>query len=466
LAAVLCLLAACQGGDRGEGPSASDATAGTTSLPPASAPPASLPPATAPSCPPIPQRVGPAPDRPRYVLDLDVRPAEARVAGRQQVELTPDFDTDRLVFRLWPNGPRQRAEGAGLDLSSVEIEGREIPASLDDPTTLVVRPGTTIRAGQRVRAGLRWTLRLPRSVRDRISAEAQSVRLGSFFPIAEWEPGVGWLEDAPTSQFAEASTAPTADFALTVAAPEGFTVLASGVQDRPGHWTATAMRDVAVAVGRFTVSSAVAHAPDPVQVIVGVQAGVADQPSVFLDKAVAVLEDFGRRFGPYPWPTFTVSVTPTLRSGVEYPAHVLHGPGTSGRQLSHEIGHQWFYALVGNNQARHPWIDEGAASWAEARWERTLDGFRARAVPADARGRLNEPMTFWDPRSSAYYPGVYVQGVQALGALGDPDLVDCALRVFVAQNAYRVATPTDFVAAMRAVFPDAAATLTAFGVRS
>ena len=460
---MLCLVTACQGGEDPPVPSTSAST--TATLPTTPLPPTSLPPATSPACPPVPHPVGPAPDRPRYVLELDVRPDEAVVEGRQHVELTPDVGTDRLEFRLWPNGPRQLAEGARLDVGSVQIDGRHVAPVVDDPTTLVARPAAALPAGRRVRADLRWTLRLPRAVRDRISAESQSVRLGSFFPIAEWQPGVGWLEDPPTSQFAEASTAPTADYELTVAVPDGFTVLASGVEDRPGHWTAAAMRDVAVAVGRFRVEQAVAHAPDPVQVTVGVQAGIADQPSTYLEKAVAVLEDFGRRFGPYPWPTFTVSVTPTLRSGVEYPAHVLHGPGTSGRHLSHEIGHQWFYALAGNNQARDPWLDEGPASWAEARWERTLDGFRARAVPAEARGRLDEPMAFWDRRSSMYYQGVYVQGVQALAALGEPDLVDCALRVFVAQNAYRVATPADLVAAMRAVFPEAPAVLAAAGVR-
>jgi hypothetical protein len=369
-----------------------------------------------------------------------------------------------LVFRLWPNGPRQRAEGAGLDVARVEVDGREVRPTLDDPTSLVARPVAAVRPGQRVRAALRWTLRLPRAVRDRISDEGESVRLGSFFPILEWQPGAGWPADPPTTQFAEASTAPTADFDVTVAAPDGFVVLVSGVEDRPGHWTAAAMRDVAVAVGRFTIASAVANAPRPVRVTVGVQRGIGEAPSTYLDKAVAVLQDFARRFGPYPWPAFTVSVTPTLRSGIEYPGHVMQGPGTSGRSLTHEVGHQWFYALVGNNQARHPWIDEGGASWAEARWEGALPRFRARPIPAEARGRLGEPMTYWDPRSSAYYPGVYVQGVQAMAALGDPALVDCALRVFVAQNAHRIATPADFVAAMRAVFPNAGAALAPFGI--
>ncbi|HEX2023185.1 MAG TPA: hypothetical protein VHF00_00630 [Acidimicrobiales bacterium] len=464
-----CLAPACRSSERpAAAPSTTGAPVATTANPTtstASATPSSLPAATTPSCPTIPLRREPAPDRPRYVLHVDVRPGEAMVEGRQEVEFTPDRDTDRLVFRLWPNGPRQRAIAARLDVTGLQVDGREMRPTLDDPTTLVARPGAGIRAGQRVRAALRWTLRLPRAVRDRISDEGGSVRLGSFFPILEWQPGVGWLDDPPTTQFAEASTAPTADFDLTVTAPEGFGVLASGVEDRPGHWMATAMRDVAVAVGRFTVASAVARSPEPVRVTVGVQQGVGEQPSTYLQKAVTVLEDFGRRFGPYPWPTFTVSVTPTLRSGIEYPGHVMQGPGTSGRSLTHEVGHQWFYALVGNNQARDPWIDEGGASWAEARWEGALARFRGRAIPPEARGRLGEPMTYWDPRSSAYYPGVYVQGVQAMAALGSPDLVDCALRVFVAQNAHRIATPADFVAAMRAVFPDAATALATFGIR-
>jgi len=74
-------------------------------------------------------------------------------------------------------------------------------------------------------------------------------------------------------------------------------------------------------------------------------------------------------------------------------------------------------------------------------------------------------MTFWESRQSAYYRSVYVQGAQALAALGDPELVDCALRLYVARHSYRVARPGDLVAAANAVFPGAAETLAGFGIR-
>ncbi|MGH9190733.1 MAG: hypothetical protein ACRD0Q_12030 [Acidimicrobiales bacterium] len=466
LAAGLLALSACGGGG-GAAPAPSTTAAPVTTASPSTTLPATTtaPALPAGSCPAVPARAEPRPDRPRYVVRVDVRPAERSAEGSVEVRFVPDLDTDRLVFRLWPNGPRQRGEGAGIETGPVEVDGKPAPSRLDVPTTLVVPLAGGLRAGNAVVARVPWKLVLPLRVRDRISAEGDAARLGSFFPMLEWEPGVGWATDPPTTQFAEASTAPTADFDLTVLAPEGLGVLASGTPDRPGHWTATAMRDVAVAVGRFTTESAVAHAPGPVTVTVGVHAGMAEAPSVYLRRAVAVIEDFGRRFGPYPWPTFTVSVTPTLRSGIEYPGHVMQGPGTSGRSLSHEVGHQWFYALVGNNQARDPWLDEALATWAEARADGSLAGYRARVVPEAVRGRAGEPMSFWDPRSAQYYLGAYVQGAQALAALGPPELVDCALATYVAANAHGIARPRDLVAATTTVFPGAAEVLSRYGIR-
>ncbi len=476
MAAGALVAAACGSGGapagRGPSPSAGPGGDGVPSAPPSSlalgptttSPPTVLPRATAPGCPAIPTRRSPDPGRPRYELDVAVSPADALAEGTQSVTFTPDLATDRLELRLWPNGPRQRAAGAGITVGPVTVDGVEVPTALEEPTRLVVRPPGGLARGRAVTARFAWRLVLPRGVRDRIGATAESAWLGSFLPLLEWVPGRGWLDDPPTTQFSEASTAPVADFDLRVSGPPGTTVLASGSPAGPGRWQATAMRDVAVAVGRFRLATGTARAPGPVAVTVGVQAGLAEAPETYRDRAIATLEDLARRYGPYPWDTFVVSVTPVLRSGVEYPGHVLHGPGTSGRQLTHEVGHQWFYALVGNDQAREPWLDEGLATWAEARADGTLAAYLARAVPAAVRGRTAEPMTFWDQRSSQFYVGAYVQGAQALGSLGDPALVDCALAVYVAQNAHRVATAEDLLVAAEAVVPDARARLAAWGV--
>jgi hypothetical protein len=438
------------------------APATTTTVEPA---PTVPPPATAPTCPATPRRARPDPNRPRYRLSIDLRLAENTVIGTTDVRFTPDLDTDHLVFRLWGNSPRSNQAGGSMQPGAVTVDGREATTTLDDPTILVVRPRAPLRAGTAVDVHVPWKLILPGSARDRLAREGDAVRLGSFFPILPWEPGVGWQTDPATADFAEASTAPVADFDVTVVVPGELNVLASGVADRPGHWTATAMRDVALSIGRFTTATATAMAPDPVQVTVGVHQGVPEVAEPYLNKVVDALEDFGRRYGPYPWPAFTLAITPGVGGGIEYPGHIMQGPGTLGSITSHEVAHQWFYALVGNDQGSDPWLDEGLASWGEARYERSLDRFVSTTIPPSAAGRLGEPMTFWSQQPSVYGLGVYVQGVQALAALGDPDLVDCALRTYVAVFAHRIARPPDLVAALRASFPDAAAILSRFGAR-
>ncbi|MGH9179394.1 MAG: hypothetical protein ACRD0N_12680, partial [Acidimicrobiales bacterium] len=436
----------------------------TTSRPATTgAPPAS--PTLAPSCPAIPARQAPREDRTRYTLRVDVRPVDNVVEGEVTARFTPDLPTDKLVIRLWANAPRTANAGARLDVGGVFVGGRAVGAVQESPTMVVARPGGTLVPGQTVEVGIPYRLTLPGTVSDRISRTGDAIRLGSFFPLLAWEPGIGWAEQPASSGFAEASMTPTADFTATVTVPPGFDVLATGTHDGNGRWTATGVTDFALSVGHFNLASGTANAPQPVQVTVGVHAGLGDSPGAYLSRIVRALEEFSRRFGPYPWPTYTLAVTPTLSGGIEYPMHVLQGPGTTGRTTSHEVAHMWFYGLVVNNQGRDPWMDEGLATYAEGRFEGTLNSLKATSIPAGGQGRVGEPMAFWEPRQSIYYRSVYVQGAQAVAALGDADLVDCALRVYVARNAYRVARPKDLVDAADDVFPNAAEVLSRYGVR-
>jgi len=55
-------------------------------------------------------------------------------------------------------------------------------------------------------------------------------------------------------------------------------------------------------------------------------------------------------------------------------------------------------------------------------------------------------------------------GAQAVGALGSPALVDCALRQLVAHDAFRVTSPAGFFAAVAPVFPGAPDRLAPYGL--
>ncbi|HVV35709.1 MAG TPA: M1 family aminopeptidase [Acidimicrobiales bacterium] len=410
-------------------------------------------------------RVAPRADRTKYTVDATLDLAANQVTGTLKAVFTPDKDTDHLVLRLWPNAPTPANKGAHEDIADVTVDGHAVTFHMDNPTTADVdtvdkkplTPGTAITLA------LSFTLRLPGVSDDRLSRQGNTVRLGSWLPLLAWEPGVGWDVDPPTTSNAEASLTVASDFDVHFVAPAGLTVLATGVSDGPWHWTATAMGDWAASVGSFNLVEGTAAGA---KVTVGVERSMSESPTAYLARVIAALTDLSHRYGNYAYPTFTLALTPNLTGGIEYPGHVMQGPNTNARTTPHEVSHQWFYSLVGSDQGRDPWLDEGLASWAEAQTNHTYASFLAKPIPADGRDHIGEPMTFWDPIHNDYYRSVYVQSVQALGALGvSTAAVDCALARYVAANAYRVATPQAVVDALKTVAPNAAAVLAKYGVK-
>jgi hypothetical protein len=451
----------------------------TTSTPPTSA----LAPGGPIDCALVPARNELARSRPRYDVELVIGssagagarpdtgavagplggPLDGLVTGRVTVAFTPDLAVDELVFRLWANAPRSQADGPGLTVTSVETSVGVTAVEQPDPTVLGVRLGAVVGPGETVQATVAWSQVLPWRAEDRVAVGEDWARLGSVVPLLAWEPGVGWSRGPATAGFAEATSSPAADWSLTVQAPEGYEVLASGVPVGPA-WVAVGARDVAISVGRFQRATAVVEAPQPVEVTVAVALGVAEEPGTYLALVSEALVSFGSRFGPYPFPAYSLTITPDLGGGIEYPGHVMQGPGTGGRTTTHEVAHQWFYGLVGNDQGRDPVLDEGLASYAElTHLGISLDPVEW-PLPEVAAGRAGEPMAYWDGHLDSYYEGVYVQGALALAALGPVDVVDCGLRQYVAEQAWEIATPADLVATLARLVPGAPAVLASYGI--
>ncbi len=71
-------------------------------------------------------------------------------------------------------------------------------------------------------------------------------------------------------------------------------------------------------------------------------------------------------WGPYAWPTFT-NVHRLEGGGTEFPMMIMDGSDQPGLIL-HETGHQFTYGILGNNEWRSGWMDEGFTSYQTA-WE-------------------------------------------------------------------------------------------------
>jgi len=85
---------------------------------------------------------------------------------------------------------------------------------------------------------------------------------------------------------------------------------------------------------------------------------------------------FSNWIGEYPYDQFTCAdVLDASGNGMEYP--MLTAIGTYGSAfdleatIQHEAGHSWFYAVLGSNERRYPWMDEGMTQFLETRYTYT-----------------------------------------------------------------------------------------------
>ncbi|MGZ4061101.1 MAG: M1 family metallopeptidase, partial [Bacteroidia bacterium] len=80
--------------------------------------------------------------------------------------------------------------------------------------------------------------------------------------------------------------------------------------------------------------------------------------------------------GDYPYNNCTaVDGTISAGGGMEYPNITVIGSSGNAFQLdvviTHEVGHNWFYGMLGSNERAHAWMDEGINSFDENRYVET-----------------------------------------------------------------------------------------------
>ncbi|MBI9052918.1 MAG: M1 family metallopeptidase [Bacteroidales bacterium] len=94
-------------------------------------------------------------------------------------------------------------------------------------------------------------------------------------------------------------------------------------------------------------------------------------------RSIEYIEDallyYSKWYGEYPYKQCTaVHSSISAGSGMEYPNITVIGDSRKDLVLEtvimHEVGHNWFYGMLGFNEREFPWLDEGLNSFSEARY--------------------------------------------------------------------------------------------------
>ena len=171
------------------------------------------------------------------------------------------------------------------------------------------------------------------------------------------------------------------------------------------------------------------------------------------------IEFYSKSYFEYPW--HSAFVVAGVALGMEYPGIVFCSYSIKDddlwRDVTHEIGHNWFPMIVGSNERRYMWMDEGMNTFINGYSSGSYNGGEYNDTSSAAvkitRGMLNEK----DPLMTApevsteggmyYYKTALALNILRNEVLG-PDRFDYAFRMYIKRWAYKHPQPDDFFRTM------------------
>ncbi len=420
-----------------------------------------------------------------------------------------------LVFAGTPFEMANRDFVGGITLDTLSTD-RGVRGTHRWDTMLRVDLVRPLAPGDSARLDLAWRFPIP------VNGAARMGRDGALYEIAQWYPRLAVYDDVNgwnTLPYIGAGEfyLEYGDFRVSITVPAGYIVAATGELTNPlavltarqrTRLAAARAGDTVVAIlpadeagdpgrtrprapagvltWRFAARNvrdfAFAAAPDfrwdAVRAEVG--RGRATLVQTFYRPGAATwteaarmaqhaIRSFSERWFPYPYPHATAVEGPI--QGMEYPMIVFVPPDPSrtglGWVLMHELGHQWFPMVVGNDERRYPWMDEGfnsfvdlytvseyfrstAPGYADSVLNGPLTSYAAAAVPGEERALIVAPVEVPNVYWNAYQKPALMLRLLREEVLGS-DAFDAAFREFIRRWANRHPQPADFFRTMENV---------------
>lgn len=415
---------------------------------------------------------------PHYAISLTLNPTGRAYSGTMALELTVPGEAPlyELYFRTYPN---LYAFGGNLQITGASIDGSTVnfaQAAEGSATRLALV--TPLEPGKRARVMLSFTgsdtRESPPGQYTIFGYNDDVFSLTNFYPILAARRGDAWALDLPHPQ-GDVGFHDAALYEVTVTAPPGQTMVATGSEIsrtvHAGGWSTThyalgPAREFSLLMSpkwEMTQTESLGTTVRSYYRPEHAEAGLAA-----LRQAVASMQIYSDRFGPYPYREMSIVEAPLMYHGMEFPGVSLIGTDVYQKYrkdletlVVHEVAHNWWYNMVGSDQVLSPWQDEGLAEYSMYEYSDGRYGDMGAEKLRELRWRLpvkllasrgrDAPigLPVGDYKTQDYETLVYGKGALFFARLRDemgPLVFKKFLRTYLDRFQWRIATPADLQA--------------------
>lgn len=277
---------------------------------------------------------------------------------------------NELVLAVEPN------RKSGFTLENILLDGNSLHYDLSGHRLTVYLPQPLAPNAQAVLA-MRFRISIPPKAKEHpYGTDVDQVNLTDWYPFVVPYRN-GWILHDPWS-VGEHLVYDSADFEVNIQTTQtGIVIAASGVSEPNGEWTRYRLHGARTfafsASDQYLIVDAVAGGAS---IRSYYYPGYDDQGLAILNAAVRAIGLFETHFAAFPYESLSI-VQADLNDGQEYDGLVFlatkfyneYGGSARSNLVAigvHEIAHQWWFGLVGSDQAMDPWLDEAMSVYSEA----------------------------------------------------------------------------------------------------
>ena len=411
-----------------------------------------------------------------YEAVLAVDMEEYIVTGQLRATIvnTSTAPMHMLKFRLHPND----VSSGCMNIEGVLLNREAAEYYFDDAqkkSVLCVALDRELAQGESAEVFVAFDIMVP-ITGFRFGVSGPDMMLGNALPIAAVYDSEGVFHTEPYCLDGDSFFSEIADYNVRVSIPAEYNLAHTGVltyslENEDAEQTlcyidAEAVREFALAVmnPRIRIAYADTSVTDTRVTAFG---RTKQEASAAALTAALALDFYSIMIGEYPYQSLMV-VPVDWGGGMEYPNLIMvsppRDPGEAERRMSaiviaHEVCHQWFYSVVGNNQLTEPWLDESIVEYLAFGFLESFLGTETRNSYWRSRianslnnytrtARLDLPLA--DYKNYDYFYVVYAYGADMYNRLCEElgkDAFETALRIYYSNNSFKIATKAELIAA-------------------